>query len=103
MTSTEVIAESKTPESPANEDVKVEAKEGETVAASPKKEPVPPKPKVHKKDYEKDKVYLYQFARSPTIPSVSPFCLKVETFLRVANIQYEVSNLLTITSVLVMR
>ena len=90
MTSTEVIAESKTPESPVNEDTKVDEKE---TANATKKEPAPPKPKVHKKDFEKDTVYLYQFPRSPTIPSLSSYCLKVETFLRVTGIQYEVSIL----------
>jgi hypothetical protein len=57
--------------------------------ASPKKEPVIT-PTVHKLDYEKDIVYLYQFSRCPTIPSASPFCLKVETWLRMNSIQYEV-------------
>ncbi|XP_023228415.1 failed axon connections-like [Centruroides sculpturatus] len=47
------------------------------------------KPTVHKTDYEKDVVYLYQFNRSPTIPSISPFCLKVETWLRMTGLKYE--------------
>lgn len=53
-------------------------------AAAPKVKPV-----VHKVDYEKDVVYLYQFSRFPTLPSASPFCLKVETWLRMAGIKYE--------------
>lgn len=44
---------------------------------------------VHKKDFEKDIVYLYQFVRSPTLPSLSACCLKVETWLRMNGIQYE--------------
>jgi len=58
-------------------------------AASPKKEPQPPKPTVHKVDFEKDVVYLYQFSRCPTIPSASPFCLKVENWLRMTGVSYE--------------
>ena len=58
--------------------------------ASPKKEPAPPKPTIHKPDFEKDVVYLFQFSRCPTIPSASPFCLKVENWLRMNGIQYEV-------------
>jgi len=57
--------------------------------ASPKKEATI-KPTIHKLDYEKDVVYLYQFSRCPTIPSASPFCLKVENWLRMNGIQYEV-------------
>lgn len=53
-----------------------------------KKEKVPV-PTVHKKDFEKDIVYLYQFNRCPTLPSCSPFCLKVETFLRMSEIKYQ--------------
>lgn len=46
-------------------------------------------PTVHKVDWEKDKIYLYQFSRCPTIASASPFCLKVETFLRMTGLPYE--------------
>jgi hypothetical protein len=38
-----------------------------------------------------DTVYLVQFARAKCCPSVSPFCLKVETWLRMADIKYEVN------------
>lgn len=58
---------------------------------SPTKKPAEPKPTVHKTDFEEDLVYLYQFARCPTIPSLSPFCLKVETWLRMVGLKYEVS------------
>ena len=58
----------------------------------PKKEPAPPKPAVHKIDFEKDIVYLYQFTRTPVLPSLSPYCLKVETWLRLAGLKYEVSQ-----------
>jgi len=53
-----------------------------------KKEKVPAVT-VHKKDFEKDIVYLYQFSRCPTLASCSPFCLKVESFLRMAEISYQ--------------
>jgi hypothetical protein len=45
---------------------------------------------VHKTNYEKDIVYLYQFSRTPLLPSLSPFCLKVESWLRLAGIKYEI-------------
>jgi len=60
-------------------------------AASAKETPVAkaPKPTVHKIDFEKDVVYLYQFSRTANIPSPSCFCLKVETWLRMAGIKYQ--------------
>jgi len=42
-----------------------------------------------KKDWQKDMVYVYQFPRTPYIPNISPFCLKLETWLRMASINYE--------------
>lgn len=67
----------------------------ETAAEAPAaaKEPAPPKVLVHKNSFEKDVVYLYQFSRTPLLPSVSPYCLKVETWLRLAGLKYEVSAL----------
>uniref|UniRef100_A0A0R3RN14 Thioredoxin-like_fold domain-containing protein n=1 Tax=Elaeophora elaphi TaxID=1147741 RepID=A0A0R3RN14_9BILA len=40
-------------------------------------------------DLMESMVYLYQFPRVKHIPSISPFCLKLETWLRMADIQYE--------------
>jgi len=44
---------------------------------------------VYKTDWVKDVVYLYQFKRLKFIPSISPFALKVETWLRLKKITYE--------------
>ncbi|CAI2324628.1 unnamed protein product [Caenorhabditis sp. 36 PRJEB53466] len=41
-----------------------------------------------KRDWEKDHVYLVQYPRAGAIPSPSPYALKLETFLRVADIPY---------------
>lgn len=65
------------------------AKEKEAEQAAPAPEPQPPKPIVHKTNFEKDVVYLFQFSRTPVIPSMSPYCLKVETWLRLAGLKYE--------------
>lgn len=54
------------------------------------KEAPPPPPRVHKTDFEKDVVYLYQFSRTPIVPSLSPYCLKVETWLRLTGLKYQV-------------
>jgi glutathione S-transferase len=85
--------------------VKEEAKSGDDAAKSnsaenhnadaaapvapPAAKIVPPKVTVHKADFEKDIIYLYQFSRTPFLPSISPYCLKVETWLRLAGLKYE--------------
>lgn len=61
----------------------------EQAAAAPAKKEKEVKPTVHKANFEKDVVYLYQFTRTPLLPSMSPYCLKVETWLRLAGLKYE--------------
>lgn len=81
--------EAKKVESPEKKKDEKEEKEGK----DEKKEvapPPPPPPRVHKADFEKDVVYLYQFCRTPVLPSLSPYSLKVESFLRLYDIKYEV-------------
>merc|ERR1712238_317978 len=108
-----------TPAPPANETVKEEAvkadaenateekkdeekpseetktKEAEAKEPKPKKEKKPkepappPPPAVHKKDFEKEVVYVYQFNRTATVPSISPACLKLETWLKLNGIKFE--------------
>ncbi|KAL1502288.1 hypothetical protein ABEB36_007454 [Hypothenemus hampei] len=68
---------------------KDEAGAGDASKETKEKEPAPPKVVVHKTNFEKDIVYLYQFSRTPLLPSISPYCLKVETWLRLAGIKYE--------------
>jgi len=67
----------------------------EEAAAAPvaAKSEAPPAQKfnVHKTNFEKDIIYLYQFSRTPLLPSLSPYCLKVETWLRLVGLKYEVS------------
>uniref|UniRef100_A0A0P6G316 Failed axon connections n=1 Tax=Daphnia magna TaxID=35525 RepID=A0A0P6G316_9CRUS len=67
-------------------------KPAEEVKEAPKeaaKEPAPKKPNVFKQNFEKDVVYLYQFARTTSLPSLSPYVLKVETWLRLTGLKYE--------------
>lgn len=66
---------------------KAKAEEAAQDVPSPKKVPA----KVRKSNWEQDVVYLYQFPRAPTLPSVSAYCLKVENYLRMTGIKYEVS------------
>uniref|UniRef100_A0A1I7TFF8 Glutathione S-transferase n=1 Tax=Caenorhabditis tropicalis TaxID=1561998 RepID=A0A1I7TFF8_9PELO len=49
-----------------------------------------PKPKIHKRDFKKDTVYLYQFRRLKNCPNMSPFCMKIEIICRIYGIDYEV-------------
>lgn len=70
--------------SPKKEKVKKEKK--------PKEPAPPPPPAVHKKDFEQEVVYLYQFPRCPTLPNISPKCLQVETWLKLHGIKYENIN-----------
>lgn len=72
----------------ATEEAKKEEVKEEKEEAAP---PAPPKPTVHKPNFEQDVVYLYQFSRTPVLPSLSAFCLKVETWIRLAGLKYEVS------------
>ncbi|PIC26239.1 hypothetical protein B9Z55_018870 [Caenorhabditis nigoni] len=51
---------------------------------------IKPKPEIHKTDYKKDTVYLYQFRRLKNCPNMSPFCMKIEIICRVYGINYEV-------------
>jgi len=44
---------------------------------------------LQKPDYKKDIVYLVQFPISPTIRTISPFALKLETYLRLKKVPYE--------------
>lgn len=73
-----------------NDKKPAEKEEKEAAPAAPV-EPPQPKFTVKKQNFEKDVVYLYQFSRTPVIPSMSPYCLKVETWLRLAGVKYEVS------------
>merc|ERR1712086_996244 len=44
---------------------------------------------LRKPDYKNDLIYLMQFPVSPTIRSISPFSIKLETYLRLKKIPYE--------------
>ncbi|XP_020813727.1 failed axon connections isoform X2 [Drosophila serrata] len=59
------------------------------VAAAKTDAPPAQKFNVHKTNFEKDIIYLYQFSRTPLLPSLSPYCLKVETWLRLVGLKYE--------------
>lgn len=67
------------------------AAENANSTATITKTEAPPKYNVHKSNFEKDIIYLFQFSRTPLLPSLSPYCLKVETWLRLAGLKYEVN------------
>jgi hypothetical protein len=80
-------------EAPAVEEAKDAAPGAEEVKEAPvvAKDAAPKKLNVFKQNFEKDVVYLYQFARTTSLPSLSPYVLKVETWLRLTGLKYEVS------------
>lgn len=53
-----------------------------------KLKPKPPR-KLQKEDWKKDVVYLCQFPLVPSVRTISPFALKLETWLRMAGVKYE--------------
>merc|ERR1719397_752297 len=65
------------------------AEEAEQPAAKPSEPAKPKKVLAHVKDWEEDMVYLFQFTRSPQTPSISPFCLKLESWLKLHGIKYQ--------------
>merc|ERR1712168_1776903 len=83
-----IVEEEKAAEQAADEKKDEEKKEEpkEKKTADPAK---PKKPTTHVKDFEEDMVYLFQFTRSPQIPSISPFCLKLESWLKLHGIKYQ--------------
>merc|ERR1712158_271072 len=85
-TDKEVIAEEEAAQ--ANEEKKDEEKKDEA-EKKPATEAKPKKPVNHVADFEEDMVYLFQFTRSPQIPSISPFCLKLESWLKLHGIKYQ--------------
>lgn len=56
----------------------------------------------HRKEEEldsKDAIILHQFSRPKTgAPSLSPFCLKMETYLRMVDLPYQVELCVIVTS-----
>ncbi|XP_013179294.1 PREDICTED: failed axon connections [Papilio xuthus] len=101
MTSEAIPTTPETPEKPKEVKDEAPVDNGQTKEEPPateakaekveekKPEAAPPKPNVHKTNFEKDVVYLYQFTRTPVLPSTSPYCLKVETWIRLAGIKYQ--------------
>ncbi|VDK72690.1 unnamed protein product [Litomosoides sigmodontis] len=48
--------------------------------------------RIYNKRWKKDIVYLYQFSRASSSPNISPFCFKVETWLRANQLKHEVRS-----------
>ena len=89
MTSTVETQAEKVADTPVDNVTSPTAEEKEKLGEAGKSPTKKAAATVRKADWEKDKIYLYQFTRCPTIASASPFCLKVETFLRMTNLTYE--------------
>merc|ERR1711977_817293 len=91
-TDKEVIAEEEAEEKKDEEKKDEEKKEEEAteeVTEEKKEVKEKKKPVVNKKDFEEDVVYLFQFNRSSQIPSISPLCLQVESWLKLHGIKFE--------------
>ena len=91
-TDKEAIVEEEKAAEQATEEKKDEEKKEEEPAKKSVDPVKPKKPTTHVKDFEEDMVYLFQFTRSPQIPSISPFCLKLESWLKLHGIKYQVGN-----------
>lgn len=50
------------------------------------------KPELMEPNYKKDVVYLFQFTGNETVSSISPFCIKIEAYMRLNNIKFERRN-----------
>jgi len=83
-TDKEVIAEEEAAQAEEKKDAEKKPEEAKKPA-----EAKPKKPLVHVKDFEEDMVYVFQFTRSPQIPSISPFCLKLESWLKLHGVKYQ--------------
>merc|ERR1712088_1039633 len=82
--------EEKKDEEKSGEETSKEAEPEKAKKEKKPKEPAPPPPPaVHKKDFEKDMVYVFQFDRTAMVPSISPACLKLETWLKLNGIKFE--------------
>merc|ERR1712083_844973 len=91
-TDKEVIAEEEAEEKKDEEKKDEEKKEDEAteeVTEEKKEVKEKKKPVANKKDFEEDVVYLFQFNRSSQIPSISPLCLQVESWLKLHGIKFE--------------
>ncbi|CAD6187958.1 unnamed protein product [Caenorhabditis auriculariae] len=51
-------------------------------------------PEILEKEWKKDVVYLYQFPPAKTVRNLSPYCMKLEAFLRIYDIKYEVRDVI---------
>ena len=89
--------EEKKDEEKSGEETTKESKPEKAKKEKKPKEPAPPPPpSVHNKSFDKDVVYVYQFDRTSAVPSISPACLKLETWLKLNGIKFEVGLLLFI-------